>query len=100
MSNFKFSDFDIKPQVNSFVGDKVQIQKLFNLQIKVLDYRIENSKHKAGTKCLHIQIEKEGVKRVVFTGSNVLIGQIERVSKDRFPFTTVIKGDNDYFEFT
>lgn len=100
MSTFKFSDFNIKPQVNSFVGDKIQVQKLFNLQIRVLDYRIENSKQKAGTKCLHLQIEKEGSKRVVFTGSNVLMGQIEKVPKDKFPFTTVIKGDNDYFEFT
>lgn len=33
MNNFK--DFNIKPRVNNFVGEKIQVQKLFNLPIKV-----------------------------------------------------------------
>lgn len=95
-----FQDFDIKPRVNNFVGEKIQVQKLFNLTIKVLGFKVEPSKQKKGTELLTIQIEKSGEKRIVFTGSKVLIDQINRVPADKFPFITVIRGDNDYYEFT
>jgi hypothetical protein len=98
MNNFK--DFNILPKINSFVGEKIQVQKLFNLQITVLDFKIEASKQKAGTELLTLQIEKGGEKRIVFTGSTVLADQIKRVPSNKFPFVTVIRGDNDYYEFT
>lgn len=98
MNNFK--DFNIKPKINSFVGEKIQVQKLFNLPIKVLDFKIEPSKQKKGTELLTLQIEKSGEKRIVFTGSTVLIDMIKRVPDDKLPFITTIKGDNDYYEFT
>jgi hypothetical protein len=95
-----FSDFNIKPRVNAFVGEKIQVQKLFNLPIKVLAFKIDPSTQKKGTDLLTLQIEKSGEKRIVFTGSKVLIDQISRVPDDKFPFTTIIRGDNDYYEFT
>lgn len=98
MHNFK--DFNIKPKINAFVGEKIQVQKLFNLPITVLDYKVEPSKQKQGTELLTLQIEKSGEKRIVFTGSVVLSDQIQRVPKNSFPFVTVIRGDNDYYEFT
>lgn len=98
MNNFK--DFNIKPRINNFVGEKIQVQKLFNLQIKILGYKIEPSKQKKDTELLTLQIEKSGEKRIVFTGSTVMIDQIRRVPDDKFPFMTTIKGDNDYYEFT
>jgi len=98
MNNFK--DFDIRPRVNNFVGEKIQVQKLFNLPIKVLAFKVEPSKQKTGTELLTLQIEKGGEKRIVFTGSTVLIDQIKRVPENKFPFITTIKGDNDYYEFT
>lgn len=98
MNNFK--DFDIKPKINAFVGDKIPVKKILNLPINVLDFKIEPSKQKQGTEFLTIQIEKSEEKRIVFTGSSVLIDQIKRVGKDKFPFMTTIKGENDYYEFT
>lgn len=98
MNNFK--DFNIQPKINTFVGEKIQVQKLFNLPIKVLDFKIEPSKKKADTRCLTVQIEKSGEKRIFFTGSTVLMDQISRVPRDKFPFMTTIKGDNNYYEFT
>lgn len=98
MHNFK--DFNIKPRINSFVGEKIQVQKLFNLPIKVLAFKTEPSKQKKGTELLTLQIEKSGEKRIVFTGSTVLIDQIKRVPDNKFPFVTTIRGDNDYYEFT
>lgn len=95
-----FSDFDIKPVINTFTGDKIPVKKILNVQIKILEFKIEPSKVKAGTDCLYLQIEKSGEKRVVFSGSKILMGQIRQVPEDRFPFVTTIKGDNDYYEFT
>ena len=95
-----FKEFDIKPKVNSFVGEKIQVKKIINLPIKVLAFKVEPSKQKAGTLLLTLQIEKVDEKRIVFTGSTVLIDQIKRVPVDKFPFTTTIKGENDYYEFT
>lgn len=98
MHNFK--EFNIQPRINAFVGEKIQVQKLFNLEITVVDFKIEPSKKKTGTDLLTLQIEKGGEKRIVFTGSVVLMDQIKRVPKNSFPFVTTIKGDNDYYEFT
>lgn len=95
-----FKDFNIAPRINSFVGEKIQVQKLFNLTITVLAFKVEPSRKKEGTKLLTLQIEKAGEKRIVFTGSTVLIDQIQRVPGNSFPFTTVIRGDNDHYEFT
>jgi hypothetical protein len=95
-----FSDLDIKPRILAFTGDKISVKKLFNVPIIVYDFKIEPSKQKEGTQLLTLQIEYKGEKRVVFTGSTVLIDQINRVPKDKFPVATTIKGDNDYYEFT
>jgi hypothetical protein len=96
----KFSEFNIQPNITSFVGEKIQVQKLFNLPITVIDFKIEPSKQKKDTQLLTLQIQKGSEKRIVFTGSIVLIDQIKRVPKNEFPFETVIRGDNDYYEFT
>lgn len=95
-----FKEFNIAPRINAFVGEKIQVQKLFNTPIIVHAFKVEDSKKKAGTKLLTLQIEKAGEKRIVFTGSTVLIDMINRVPQNEFPFETTIRGDNDYFEFT
>jgi len=97
---YQFSDFKIKPKLKSFTGDKIPIKRIFNTQIKVLDYKIEPSKKKENSNLLTIQIEKQEEKRVIFTGSTVLMQQIEKVPKEKFPFETTIINDNEYFEFT
>lgn len=96
----EFKDFGIKPKVTAFVGEKININRLFNLPITVLDFKIEPSKQKEGTELLTLQIEKSGEKRIVFTGSTILIQMIRKVPEDKFPFVTTIRGDNEYYEFT
>lgn len=99
MHNFK--DLNIKPQIKVFLGDKIEVKKILNVQIKVLAFKIDPSKIEGGGECLTLQIEKSaGEPRVVFVGSKVLIDQINRVPKEKFPFTTIIKADNNYYEFT
>lgn len=98
MINFK--DFNISPVIKNFTGDKIAIKRLFNREIKVLDYKIEPSKQKENTQLLTLQIEFQNEKRVVFTGSTILIQQIESVPKNGIPFTTTIINRNEYYEFT
>ncbi|MGK0175656.1 MAG: hypothetical protein ACI9AT_002043 [Ulvibacter sp.] len=95
-----FKDFDIKPETNSFVGDKISLKRIFNSEIKVIDYKIQDSIKKESSKYLTIQVEFNNEKRVIFTGSSVLMQQIEKVPKEGFPFTTKISNNNEYFEFT
>lgn len=95
-----FKDFNIKPEINAFVGDKIKIDRIINVPITVHDFKIEASTVKEGTKRLTLQIEKNQTKHIIFTGSKVLQQQIEKVPKDKFPFTATIIKDNEYFEFT
>jgi hypothetical protein len=97
----KFSDMAI-PISNRLIGDKMKINKILNREIIVHSFRIENSKYsknKSG-KCLFLQIEFEQVKYVVFTGSDVLLDQIQLVKDDDFPFITTIIKNQEYFEFS
>jgi hypothetical protein len=65
------------------------------LEILIVAYRISPSNKNEGN-CLTIQFEKDGEKQVVFTGSEVLIHQIERY-KDRMPFLAKITKVDKYF---
>lgn len=99
MKNFK--DFGIRPTAQSMEGDKIKIQKILNLPITVLDFRVEDSKYGNGSaKCLYMQIELNGDKRVVFSGSAVLMEIIQRVPKTDFPFITTIVKENERLVFT
>jgi hypothetical protein len=64
-------------------------------------YKIVPSKFQdnGNGKCLNLHILNGGVENVVFTGSTVLMEQIEMVNKQDFPFTATIVNNNDRFEF-
>ena len=47
-----------------------------------------------------MQIEKSGVKHIVFTGSTILMQMIQEVKKEDFPFTTKIVKEFEHLEFT
>lgn len=94
-----FKDFGVKIETKAFTGEKKTIDKVLNTEIVVVDYKIEDSKIKAGTKCLHLQIEQGNTRHVVFTGSNNLMAQIQQVPKEEFPFKTTITKDNKIFQF-
>lgn len=96
-----FKDFGIKTELQSFTGDKIRIDRVFNREITVCDYRIEDSKYNSGnSKCLYMQIILGTTKHVVFTSSTVLIDTIQKVPKADFPFTTTIIKENERYEFT
>ncbi len=90
-----FKDFNIEPSEKGFVGDKVKIEWVLNIRIRIYKYRIVPSKF--GGDRLDMQIEMNGTKHVLWSSSKNLIEMIEKVPKDRIPFnTTIIKRDRDY----
>lgn len=98
----KFSELGIKAKYNHFVGEKIKVQKILNVQILVHDYQIRPSKYpeKGYDNYLQIQITYENKKYVVFTVSKILMEMIKLVPKDKFPFITKIVNNNDSYEFS
>jgi hypothetical protein len=96
----KFSELGISAS-KRFIGDKIKASKVLNKNIIVYDYKIDVSKYpknKSG-ECLTMQIGIDGEKRVLFTGSDVLIEQIKLVDRSDFPFETSIVKNGECFEF-
>lgn len=80
----RFSDFSTE----QLIGEKISIDKILNKEIKVLAFRLKNSK-----------IELHGELRVIFTNSTVLKEQLQRY-KEHLPFCTTIIKNNKYFSFS
>jgi len=94
----KFSDFS---KENVLDGEKMGIDNILNKEILILGYSIKNSRYSdnGNGKYLTLQIEKESKKYVIFTGSEVLIDQIEKYNSE-IPFLTTIRKINKYYSFT
>ena len=80
-------------------GDKIKISDILGKEIEVIGYKICDSKQKLGTKMLTLQFKLDGEERVLFTGSSVLIEQIEEYGHE-IPFLTVIQKVNRFYTFT
>lgn len=99
----RFSQFDVKPPVKGFEGDKIKMNKILNREIVVHDFRIEESKcfkDRGSGQCLHLQISLNGEKHIVFTSSSGLIDSIMQIPQEGFPFSTTIIQESDRFLFT
>ena len=96
----KFSELNITVQT-PMTGDKIKLSKILNRTIVLLDFQLSDSKFEKNNsdKCLKIQIEYEGEKRVIFTGSSVLIRQIEQVAKTDLPVECTIIQQGEHYEF-
>jgi len=92
-----FSDFAEKPE--TLDGDKKKIEDILNIKILVNNYKIKPSKQKENTVYVTIQFKIDGINYIVFTGSGVLIDQIEKY-KDQLPFYAMIKKVDKYYTFT
>ena len=92
----RFSDFaeEHKP----LEGDKVKIDSILNQEIEVIRYSIKQSKYKEKD-YLTLQFKINGNLNIVFTGSGVLINQLEKYETE-LPFTAAIKKINKYYTLT
>jgi hypothetical protein len=94
-----FSDFNIKPTVKAFVGDKIKIERVLNKLIEIHGFKINPSKIEGKGMCLTLQIKVDGSDRILFTGGKVLQETIQQVPAENFPFTATIVKENERLEF-
>jgi len=94
----QFADFaeERKP----LEGSKARINDILNTEIIITGAKITQSKfqdNRSG-KCLQLQFQKnqQAVKEIIFTGSDVLIDQLEKYQHE-IPFRTTIKKINRYY---
>jgi len=86
----RFSDFATAP--NILDGAKTRIDDVLNKELIILGYAVSTSKfgkNKSG-KCLTLQFEIDSERRVLFTGSDVLLEQMEKYGA-RCPFAATIR---------
>lgn len=71
---------DLVPEHNTLEGSKVKIDSILNLPLTFTGWELRESKHKkdGAEHCLTLQFDMNGIKHVVFTGSNVLIEQVNQ----------------------
>ncbi len=96
-----FSELNIKPKTDRFVGEKIRMMRILNQEIIVHRFKINKSKFENTNsgKCLQLQIEFEGKKYVLFTGSKILTEMIEQVPEDELPFKTKITKEGEAYQF-
>jgi len=96
----RFADFAKEPKILD--GAKMRIDDILNSEIEIIGYRVAKSKYtknKSG-ECLTLQfIDNGGERKVLFTGSDVLIDQMNKY-KSEIPFTATIKRVDRYYILT
>jgi len=95
----RFSDF---ATVNTaIIGDKIKIEDVLGKEIEVIGYKINDSKYKKkdNDKVLTLQFKLNGEDKILFTGSNVLMEQVETY-KEELPFLAKIEKVNKFYTFT
>jgi len=92
----RFTDF--ATETPPLDGDKIKLDTILNQEIEIVGCRFgatRHSKNKSG-RYLTIQFKMDGEKRIVFTGSDVLISQMEKY-KEEIPFFAKIIKINRYY---
>ncbi len=94
----RFGDF--AEEESPLDGAKIKIGELLNQEILILAFKVRHSKfeQKGSGKCLTLQFEKDGVKGILFTGSSVLLDQIQKY-QGHLPFLTTIKKIDRFYTF-
>ena len=99
----RFSDFAANE--GPLEGKKVRIDEVLNIEILILTFRMKESKYKqtsSSPDCMTLQFEypdKPGDKHILFTGSSVLIDQVNRY-QDKLPVYATIKKIDKSFTLT
>lgn len=80
-------------------GKKKRLEEILDKPISVVDFRITKSNKRENSDCLQIQFLYENDVYILFTGSVVLIDQIQSV-KEKLPFKTTIVKIDKYYSFS
>jgi len=95
----RFSDFATED--SPLEGERKRIDEVLNKEIVVTGERIRESKYKdeGRKRYMTLQVEIDGNKYVIFTGSEVLINQIEKY-REHIPFMATMKKVDRYYTFS
>ena len=80
-------------------GKKKRLEEILDKPISVVDFRITKSNKRENSDCLQIQFLLDGEVYIFFTGSVVLIDQIQAV-KEKLPFKSTIVKIDKYYSFS
>lgn len=80
-------------------GRKVRIDDILNKDIEIVDFRVRKSTKRENTECLQLQFVYNNEVCILFTGSVVLLDQIQSV-KEEFPVDTKIVKIDKYYAFS
>ena len=92
----KFSDFATGDA--TLTGNKIKLDDILEKEIVIKGYKVAVSKYNDG-QVLTLQFDLEEKEYILFTGSSVLINQIEKY-KDEIPFMTKIERINKFYTFS
>ncbi len=95
---------DVIPDRETLDGTKVPIESILNVPLVFTGWEIRPSKHRkdGAENCLTLQFIQDGKKHITFTGSNVLINQIEAfdaVCGDKRIFKAAIRKIDRFYKF-
>jgi hypothetical protein len=94
----RFSEF--AEESGPLDGNKIRIDDILNKELIITGYKIKESKYpKSGPKCLTLQVVLDDKKYVLFTGSVVLLEQMEKY-QDHLPFIATIQKIDRYYTLT
>lgn len=94
----RFSEF--AEESGPLDGNKIRIDDILNKELIITEYKIKESKYpKSGPKCLTLQVVLDDKKYVLFTGSVVLLEQMEKY-QDHLPFIATIQKIDRYYTLT
>lgn len=97
----RFSELGIVSSAStSFVGTKMLMDDVLNVEIRITRWKIEPSTAKIGSLRLCLEFMIGTAKHIVFTGSGILMEDIKKVPENAYPLTTTIKKENKRFVFT
>lgn len=77
-------------------GKKRRLEEILNKEILIVDFRITKSSKRENSDCLQIQFIENGEVYVLFTGSVVLIDQLQSI-KSKLPIKTIIVKIDRYY---
>jgi hypothetical protein len=83
-------------------GEKVRLDEILDQDIIILGFTTAQSKFSKNKSGLYATVQfsiTEDEKRVFFTGSDVIIDQLQRY-RNEMPFSTKIKKVNKYYTFS
>lgn len=92
----RFSDF--AQEAKPMDGAKLKIDDVINKEILIIGCKIKDSKYSKSnsSRCLTIQFVMDDKRYVLFTGSTILIEQMEKYQHE-IPFLATIKKIDRYY---